>query len=194
MGSGDHLHFLVIAHPGCLQVGAHHPIEQTNRREVLYTREANRGHLLQEVGHDTKGIRAVYASQHRGVAHHWQHFAGHFHHDGVGIAVGHEARQRTAPGHAVAPRVVDDDQISAACFLKLGRDTRASAHADDGTTRRHFCVQTSENDFACEFHTACPRVVDRCGISASSALAAAWAKASSLMSCGISTTRTEGFR
>ena len=49
-----------------------------------------------------------------------QHFAGHLHHDRVGVAVGHHAGKRAAAGHAVAAGIVDDDQVDAAGFLAFG--------------------------------------------------------------------------
>ena len=59
------------------------------------------------------------------------HLAGHVHHDGVGVAVGHHARERAAARHAKAAGVVDHQQVDAAGFRHLGADAGARAAADD---------------------------------------------------------------
>ncbi len=65
-----------------------------------------------------------------------QHLERHLDDDLVGIAVGEQAGERAAPGHAIAARVVDDDQVDAAGFLAFGRKPRAGAAADDRLGRR----------------------------------------------------------
>ena len=60
-----------------------------------------------------------------------QHFARHFHDDGVRVAVRHQPGERPAAGHAIAARVVDDDEVDAARLFELGADARAGAAADD---------------------------------------------------------------
>ena len=65
-----------------------------------------------------------------------KHLAGHLDDDAVGVAVGHQAGERAAPGHAVAPGVVDDDEVGAARLGALGGDAGAGAAADDGLTCR----------------------------------------------------------
>ena len=68
--------------------------------------------------------------------HHRQHLVRHLADDLVGVAVGEQAGERAAPGHAVAARVVDDDQVDAAGLLALGRQAGAGAAADDAAGRR----------------------------------------------------------
>ncbi len=67
--------------------------------------------------------------------HHRQHLVRHLADDLVGVAVGEQAGERAAPGHAVAARVVDDDQVDAAGLLALGRQAGAGAAADDRPAR-----------------------------------------------------------
>ena len=81
---------------------------------------------------DHERVGAVHAGQHRRVLHHRQHLVRHLADDLVGVAVGEQAGERAAPGHAVAARVVDDDQVDAAGLLALGRQAGAGAAADDG--------------------------------------------------------------
>ena len=59
-----------------------------------------------------------------------QHLARHVDDDRVGVAVRHQPRERAAAGHAVAARVVDDDQVDAAGLGALGREPGARAGAD----------------------------------------------------------------
>ena len=60
-----------------------------------------------------------------------QHFAGHLHHDRIGVAIGHQPGERAAAGHAVAAGIVDHDQVDAAGFLAFGGQPGAGAAADD---------------------------------------------------------------
>ena len=60
-----------------------------------------------------------------------QHLAAHLDHDLVGVAVGQEAGERAAAGHAVAAGIVDHDQVDAAGLLAAGREAGAGAAADD---------------------------------------------------------------
>ena len=59
----------------------------------------------------------------------------HLHDDRVGVAVGQEPGQRAAPRHAVAARVVDDDQVRAARLGALGREPVPAPRADDHAAR-----------------------------------------------------------
>ncbi len=65
-----------------------------------------------------------------------QHLARHLDDDLVGVAIGHQAGERAAPGHAVAAGVVDDDQVDAAGFLAFGGKPGAGAAADDRLAAR----------------------------------------------------------
>ena len=72
----------------------------------------------------------------------------HLDDDLVGVAVGEHAGERTAARHAVAARVVDDDQVDAARFLALGGQAGAGAAADDGLAARDHAAKLVE-DRAC---------------------------------------------
>ena len=85
---------------------------------------------------DHERVGAVDAGQHRRVLHHRQHLVRHLADDLVGVAVGQQAGERAAPGHAVAARVVDHDQVDAAGLLALGRQAGAGAAADDRLAAR----------------------------------------------------------
>ena len=63
---------------------------------------------------------------------HREHFASHVLDDLVRVAVGEQSSGGAASGHAVAARVVDDDQVDAAGLLALGRQAGARAASDDG--------------------------------------------------------------
>ena len=86
-------------------------------------------------------IGAVDACQHRRAFHHRQHFLRHVLDDLVGIAIGEDAGERAAPRHAVAPRIIDDDEIDAAFFLALGGKASAGATADDRFLARNHAVE-----------------------------------------------------
>jgi hypothetical protein len=98
--------------------------------------------LVEKVVEDAKGVGAVDAGQHRGVAGDRKHFPGHLHHDVVGITIRHEPGKRSSAGHAVAARIVDHDQVDAAGLLAFGRQPSAGAAADDGLSTANFRVQS----------------------------------------------------
>ena len=65
-----------------------------------------------------------------------QHLARHLDHDRVGVAIGQQAGERAAAGHAIAAGIVDDDEIDAAGLLAFGGKARARAAADDRLAAR----------------------------------------------------------
>ena len=130
MRARDHLDLEAEAHAGLLEVGAEGAVDQADGREVLHAREAEADQALQELVGDHERIGAVDAGEHRRVLDHRQHLVRHLADDLVGVAVGEQAGERAAPGHAVAARVVDDDEVDAAGLLALGRQARAGAAAD----------------------------------------------------------------
>ncbi len=77
--------------------------------------------MIEVMVHDHERIGAVDPRKHGRVVDDRQDLARHIHHDLIGVAVGQESCERTAAGHAVAPGVVDHDQVDAAGFLALGR-------------------------------------------------------------------------
>ena len=56
--------------------------------------------------------------------------------------------QRTASSHAVAARVVDDDEIDAAGLFAFGRQAGAGASADDGLAAGDHAAKLVENRLA----------------------------------------------
>ncbi len=73
-----------------------------------------------------------------------QHLARHVDDDRVGVAVGHQPRERAAARHAVAAGVVDDDQVDAAGLGALGREAGARACADHRPAARDRRLQPRE--------------------------------------------------
>jgi len=144
----DHVHFQAVAEARLLAVGADSPVEEANGREVLDAVEAHRLQLAQEDGHQTERIGAVDAGQDRCVAHHGQHLARHVHHDGVGVSVGEDSGHAAAPCHAVAARVVDDNQVHAALLDELGRDSRARSGSQQGAARLYLRAQPPQRFIA----------------------------------------------
>src|SRR5690606_36746986 len=85
-----------------------------------------------------------------------QHLAlAHVLDDLVGVAVGQQAGQAAVPRHAIAARVVDDDEVCPTGLGELRRDARARSRADDGAASFHFAVEAFQNLRPCVTHT-CP--------------------------------------
>ena len=99
--------------------------------KILHAGEAELLQLAQERLQQHERIGAVHAREHRRFLDNRQHFARHLDDDVVGVAIGEQARERAAAGHAVAAGIVDDDEIDAAGLLALGRKAGAGAAADD---------------------------------------------------------------
>ena len=76
-------------------------------------------------------VGAVDPGQHGRVAHHRQHLARHLDDDLIGIAIGEHPRQRSAPRHSVAARIVDDDEVDPARLLAFGGEAGAGAATQD---------------------------------------------------------------
>ena len=89
------------------------------------------GELAQEMVAQQERVGAVDAGQHRRAGGHRQHLAAHLDHDLVGVAVGQQAGERAAAGHAVAAGIVDHDQVDPARLLAAGGEPGAGAAADD---------------------------------------------------------------
>src|ERR1019366_2060214 len=154
MGHMNGFDLLVVAHAGGFEVGAESPVNQPDGGEVLHTREANLLQVIEEDGHQAERIGTVDARKHGRLRRDRQHLGPHLLHDRVGVAVGHQAGQRTAPRHPVAPGVVDDDEVGAARLGHLGRDSGARTAADDGLARSTLRTQAPQDLFSCECH--CP--------------------------------------
>ena len=63
----------------------------------------------------------------------------------VGVAIGHQAGERAAAGHAVAAGIVDHDEVDAAGFLAFGGQAGAGAAADDRLAARDHVVELVED-------------------------------------------------
>ena len=129
VGLANHIDLQAVAHAGLLKVGPKAAVEQADGREVLHPIEAHSLNLAQEDRHEPKGVGATDPGQHQGALNDRQHLAGHIDHNRVGVAVGQHPGQAAPPGHAVAPRVIDDDQVGPALLGELGRDAGARARA-----------------------------------------------------------------
>ena len=98
----------------------------------MHSGEARRLHFAQETARIPEWIGAADARKDRGLGHDRQNLPGHFHDNGVGVAIRHATGQRPAAGHAETAAVVDDDEINPARFLAFGADAGAGSAADDG--------------------------------------------------------------
>src|SRR6185436_14245305 len=116
--------------------------------EVLDSREPQVAEGLQERIDEEERIGSVHAGQHRRARDDGQHLASHLEHDLVGVAVGQQAGERATPGHAIAARVVDDDEVDAAGLLAFGGQAGAGAAADDRLAAAHLLAQRRQDVFA----------------------------------------------
>ncbi len=132
MRACNHLNFLAVSHAGFLQILAEKAIDQPHGGEVLHSGKAELFQIAKKQVHDAKRIGSTNASQHRNLANDGQYFARHLQDDGIGVAVGHEAGQGSSPGHTVAARIVNDDEVGACGFGALGGDSSSRAGAQDG--------------------------------------------------------------
>jgi hypothetical protein len=150
VGHPDHVDLQSVAHPGLLQVGPEHTVDQPDGGEVLNAAEAHPAQLVEERAHEPEGVGAVDAGEDGGVLDHGQHLVGHVQDDGVGVAVRQHAGQRSPAGHPESAGVVDDQQVDAAGLGGLGRDAGARAAADDRSARGNLGAESVEDCLA--FH------------------------------------------
>ena len=130
-GHGDHVDLVVIAHSGFFEIGPEGAVDQAHGGKVLNAREPGGLYAVKELVHQAEGVGGADPGQNGGVPDHGQHFAGHFHHHAVGIAIGHQPGQRAAPGHTVPSGIVDHDQVNSAGLFAFGGQAGARAAADD---------------------------------------------------------------
>ena len=128
---GDHVDLKCIGHSGLFEIGAEDTVNQPDGWKILHAGKAQRLQLVQEKVHVAERVGTVDAGEHRRPCDDREHFTGHLHDDGVGVAIGHHAGERAAPGHAIAAGIVDDDQVDAAGFLAFGGKASAGAAAND---------------------------------------------------------------
>lgn len=50
----------------------------------------------------------------------------------VGVAIGHESRERTSAGHSETTAVIDNDEITATSLDEFGRQANACTSTDNG--------------------------------------------------------------
>ncbi len=89
----DHLDFEVEAHSGLFEVLPKESVVEANRRKVLHAGESNAGELVEEPVHETEGVGATHAGQHRRLFDDRQHLVGHLDDDGIGVTVGGVVRR-----------------------------------------------------------------------------------------------------
>ena len=131
MCGGNPIDFELKPHPGFLEIRPKVAVDQADRGEILDAGEAELLQFAQELVANYKWIGPANAGQHWRVLHRGKHFVRHLLHDLVGVAEGHQAGERTAAGHAVAPGVVDHDEIDSARLFALRADARPRTAADD---------------------------------------------------------------
>ena len=141
VGQTDHLDFEVETHARLLQNLPEITVDHAHGGEILNAVETRFLELFQKDGHQPEGIGAAYARQHGGVLDDRQDLAGHVHDDGVRVAVGHEACRAAPARHAVAPGIVNDDEIDAAPLGELGGNTGSGAGAYDRFACRHLIAK-----------------------------------------------------
>ena len=172
----DQLDLEPVAHAGLLQALAERAVDQAHGREVLDAGEAHVPELAQEMLAQHERVGAVDAGQHGRAGRHRQHLAAHLDHDLVGVAVGQQAGQRAAPGHAVAAGIVDHDQVDAARLLAAGGQAGTGAAADDRLAALRHGLEALQQ-------LGAGKPGHQTAISRNAATSAA-AKAGSLMACG----------
>ncbi len=141
----DQVDFQTVAHAGFLQVGAHLAIEKTYGGKILNASESHVFQLSQKVIPQHEGVGAIHAGEHGSVVHCSQYFAGHFQHDLVGVAVGHQAGERASSSHAVSSGIVDHDEVDAAGLFAFGRYAGAGPAPDNGLACGYFGAEAIKN-------------------------------------------------
>ncbi len=132
MGQCHEIDFLGIGHACLFQIGAERAVDKADCREILDAREPHGFQIIKEFIEHAEGIRSIDARQHWRALGHGQDFFRHVHDDVVGIAISEKPCERSASGHAVTTRIVNDDKVNTALFFTLGGKTRTCATTDDG--------------------------------------------------------------
>ena len=120
-----HPHLMIIPHARLLQAASEAAVHEPDGREVLHARDAQVPQLVQQAGDGAERVARADAGQHGRLLHHGHHLGRHGEHRVVRVAVRHEPGQGAAAGHAVAARVVDDDEVAAAGFDEFGGEADA---------------------------------------------------------------------
>ena len=87
--------------------------------------------VVEKIVHQAEGVGRANAGKNRGRLDHRNDLAGHFHDNGIGVAIGHQPGERPASCHPVAARIVDHDQIDATGLLAFCTETATGTAADD---------------------------------------------------------------
>ncbi|KGD18234.1 hypothetical protein DO70_4478 [Burkholderia pseudomallei] len=141
----DHVDFERVAHPGFLEVRAEVAVDEADGREVLHAGKPEPRQLVEERVEIAERIGAVHAGEHGRRFDDGQHLARHVDDDLVRVAVREQPRERAAPGHPVAARVVDHDEIDAARLFAFRGQARSRAAADDRLAARDGRAQFFED-------------------------------------------------
>jgi hypothetical protein len=141
----DHLDFERVAHAGIFEIGAERAVDQADGREILHAGETEAFEVVEKRLHQAERIGAVNSGEDGRVFDDGQHLARHFDDDLVGVAIGEEPGERAAPGHAVAPGIIDHDQVDAAGLLAFRRQTGPCPAANDRLAARKFRPEALQN-------------------------------------------------
>ena len=144
-GQPDEIDFQPVAHVRFFKVLPEVAIDQADGGEILNPRKPGGLHFAQKDRHESERIRSAHSGEHGRVLHHRQHLAGHVHHDGVRITVGHHPGERAATAHAEPAGIVDHDQIDPTGFFELRGQSCPRTAADDRSPRRDFRPQPFQN-------------------------------------------------
>mmetsp|Transcript_26439 Transcript_26439/g.61680 ORF Transcript_26439/g.61680 Transcript_26439/m.61680 type:complete len:406 (-) Transcript_26439:1383-2600(-) len=144
----DHVDLEAVRHAGLLEVLPEDTVHQADRREVLRAREAQRLDRLEQLVHPSERVRRADPREQRRPPEHWQNLLPHLEHHRVRVLEGQQPGERAVPAHPEPARVVDDDEVSAARLLELGRDASARARANDGLPPRRHLAQPLEDGVA----------------------------------------------
>src|SRR5258708_26457597 len=152
MSQTDHIDLQTVAHTGFFQVLAEQPVNQTDRREILYSREAGLRHLLKKQRHLPKPIRSANTGKDGGVLDDSQDFARHFDDDRVCVSIWHQAGQRATPGHPVSTAIINNDKGNSARLFEFCRVSGPSSSSNDRTLFLDDFLQPLQNLLSSESH------------------------------------------
>src|SRR5665213_1826397 len=116
----DHFHFKVIAHSRLFKMNAECAVDEPDGWEVLHACKAKIANLRQKSVHAPEGVGSTNAGEDGRVLDHGQNFFSHFNHNLICIAVGEQSGTGPAARHAIAAGIINNYQICATGFSKLG--------------------------------------------------------------------------
>src|SRR3982074_2799007 len=148
MGQGDHLDLERIGHAGLLEIGTKQAVDEPDGREILHARKAQTLQFIEKGIEQAERVGPVDAGKHWRLLHDRQHLMRHLPNDFIGVTVGQHARERTTASHAIAARIIDDDQVDAAGLLAFRRQARPRAATDDRHAGAFHRLQPGEDRLA----------------------------------------------